>query len=180
MATMYLMVGISGAGKTTWAKTRLAGAEYIGSDSIRMELFGKELTLKGYHRAHRIMNQRMCAALEQGRDVVVDSVHLSRRARRRVLRAVPEGVRCVAVWIDTGVMQAIRNDACRQRHVPFLPSPLCSPGWWSRSRRRASTRFSVFPGRSGWKAIHGKTDQNMKKMKILQKSLDGTCLPWYS
>ena len=61
MATMYLMVGISGAGKTTWAKTRLAGAEYIGSDGIRVELFGKELTLKGYHRVHRIMNQRMRA-----------------------------------------------------------------------------------------------------------------------
>lgn len=120
MATLYLMVGISGAGKTTWAKRQMPEAEYIGSDGIRMELFGKELTLKGYHRVHRIMNQRMRAALEQGRDVVVDSVHLSRRARRRVLRAVPQGVRCIAVWIDTGVVQAIRNDACRQRHVPFF------------------------------------------------------------
>lgn len=127
MATMYLMVGISGAGKTTWARTRMAGAEYIGADGIRMELFGRELTLKGYRRVHRIMNQRMRAALEQGRDVVVDSVHLSRRARRRVLRAVPEGVRCVAVWIDTGVMQAIRNDACRQRHVPFFAIALMRP-----------------------------------------------------
>ena len=127
MATMYLMVGISGAGKTTWARTRMAGAEYFGSDGIRMELFGRELTLKGYRRVHRIMNQRMRAALEQGRAVVVDSVHLSRRARRRVLRAVPEGVRCVAVWIDTGVMQAIRNDACRQRHVPFFAIALMRP-----------------------------------------------------
>ena len=127
MATMYLMVGISGAGKTTWARTRMVGAEYIGSDGIRMELFGRELTLKGYRRVHRIMNQRMRAALEQGRDVVVDSVHLSRRARRRVLRAVPEGVRCVAVWIDTGVAQAIRNDACRQRHVPFFAIALMKP-----------------------------------------------------
>lgn len=57
MATLYLMVGISGAGKTTWAKKQLSGAEYIGSDGIRMELFGKELTLKGYHRVHRIMNE---------------------------------------------------------------------------------------------------------------------------
>ena len=118
MATMYLLVGISGAGKTTWAKTRLAGAEYIGSDGIRMELFGKELTLRGYHRVHRIMNQRMRAALEQGRDVVVDSVHLSRRARRRVLRAVPEGVRCVAVWIDTGVGYPT---SCRRSPAPVYP-----------------------------------------------------------
>ena len=127
MATMYLLVGISGAGKTTWAKTRLAGAEYIGSDGIRMELFGKELTLRGYHQVHRIMNQRMRAALEQGRDVVVDSLHLSSRARRWVLRAVPEGVRWVTVWIDTGLAQAIRNDACRQRHVPFFTIALMRP-----------------------------------------------------
>ncbi len=127
MATLYVMVGISGAGKTTWAKHQLPEAVYIGSDEIRMELFGKELTLKGYRRVHRLMNQRMRACLEQGRDVVVDSVHLSRRARRRVLRDAPPGTRTVAVWIDTGIGQAIRNDSQRKRHVPFFAIALMRP-----------------------------------------------------
>ena len=37
------MVGIPGAGKTTYAKSVLGHAAYFGTDEIRKELFGKEL-----------------------------------------------------------------------------------------------------------------------------------------
>ena len=45
MATVYMMVGIPGAGKTTYAKEVLSHCVYLGTDAIRKELFGKELTI---------------------------------------------------------------------------------------------------------------------------------------
>lgn len=119
METLYLMVGIPGAGKTTWAKSHTELC-YVGSDEIRAQLFGKELTLRGYHRVHRLMMERALALLAEGRDVVLDSSHLTRRARRKVLRVLPPEVGKVAVYIDTKVPQALRNNRNRQRHVPRL------------------------------------------------------------
>ena len=46
MATLYIMIGIPGAGKTTYAKNSISHAEYIGADALRKELYGKELTLR--------------------------------------------------------------------------------------------------------------------------------------
>ena len=118
-ATLYLMVGIPGAGKTTWAKCHTEW-HYIGSDEIRAKLFGKELTLRGYRKVHRLMMEQALALLAAGQDVVLDSSHLTRRARRKVLQALPPGVGRVAVYIDTKVPQALRNNRNRQRHVPRL------------------------------------------------------------
>lgn len=45
MPTIYLMIGVPASGKTTWAKEKLKkldNAIYIGSDSIRLELWGNE------------------------------------------------------------------------------------------------------------------------------------------
>ena len=39
MQTVYIMVGVPGAGKTTFAKRYLPHAVYLGTDSIREELY---------------------------------------------------------------------------------------------------------------------------------------------
>lgn len=119
MATLYLLVGVPGAGKTTWALQH-PQLVHISSDAIRKELFGKEMTLRGYHRVHRIMMERALDHLAAGQDVVLDSSHLSIRARRKVLQALPEDVQAVAVHIATPVSQALVNNQMRERHVPRI------------------------------------------------------------
>ena len=119
--TLYLLTGVPGAGKTTWAKQH-SQYEYIGSDEIRRELFGKELTLRGYRKVHKIMLQRAKECLAQGKDVVIDSAHISIRSRRKVLAAIPEGIIKIAVHIDTPVCQALVHNRRRERHVPRLGS----------------------------------------------------------
>ena len=124
-ATLYLLVGVPGAGKTTWALQH-PELVHISSDAIRKELFGKEMTLRGYHRVHRIMMARALDHLAAGRDVVLDPAHVSLSSRRKVLRALPDDVRAVAVHIATPVPQALVNNQMRDRHVPKLG--ICSPG----------------------------------------------------
>ena len=113
------MVGIPGAGKTTWAKEHPQYV-YVGSDEIRKELFGKELTVRGYRKVHRLMMQRAISHLESGHDVVMDSAHVSIHARKKVLKGLPSGIDVVAVHIDTAVPQALKNNHMRERHVPRI------------------------------------------------------------
>ena len=58
MQKVYIMVGVPGAGKTTFAK-KLQNVSYLGTDDIRKELYGKELTLRGHGKVHRILHERM-------------------------------------------------------------------------------------------------------------------------
>lgn len=70
----------------------------------------------------------MRACLGQGQSVVLDASHVSKRARRLVLDAVPEGVTKIAVFVDTSFKQAVVNNQYRERHVP-------RPGIWFLSKR---------------------------------------------
>ena len=101
MQTVYIMIGIPGAGKTTYAKTKLAHAAYLGTDAIREELFGKELTLRGHKRVHQIMHERMLHYLEEGRDVVIDCTNITRKRRKILLNVIPPGHQIVALFMDT-------------------------------------------------------------------------------
>lgn len=118
MATLYIMSGIPGSGKTTYAEKHLSHAVYIGSDAIRKEFYGKEMTLRGYWMIHRLMIERADYHLKEGRDVVVDSVHGSREARRRYLRILPPGAKAAVVYMDIPVSVALSNNRKRNRHVP--------------------------------------------------------------
>ena len=131
MPTVFIMVGIPGAGKTTWALSHPELA-YVGSDAIRRELYGREMTPRGYRRVHRIMAVRMREHLAAGRDVVVDSAHITPRARRFLLKQLPPGYRAVAVFINTPLKQALHNNQNLDRHVPepgirFLHRRLAPP-----------------------------------------------------
>ena len=55
MAYLYILMGIPGAGKTTFAKTVLKNAIWISSDQLRKELLGKEMTLQKHAYIHKIM-----------------------------------------------------------------------------------------------------------------------------
>ena len=115
MATLYIMVGIPGAGKTTYAKKKLKHAIRIGSD-----FFGKELTLKGYRAIHATMLKRAAAQLREGRDVVIDCMNASIRSRRVYFHILPPECSIVAVYLHTPVWRALRNNQNRSRHVPVI------------------------------------------------------------
>lgn len=118
MATLYLMVGIPGAGKTTYTKRRLSKAIRIGSDDIRKELFGKELTLKGYRNVHRILQRRAVRHLTNGQDVVIDCMNASVRARKVYFQLLPPNSSIVAIYLDTSLRVALQNNRRRRRQVP--------------------------------------------------------------
>lgn len=68
MPILYVMAGGSGAGKTTYAKSKLTHAVYIGADTLREQFYGKEMTLRGYRNIHRIMLKSAKEYLQEQRE----------------------------------------------------------------------------------------------------------------
>lgn len=120
MRTAYIMVGVPGAGKTTFAKRYLSHAVYLGTDNIREELYGKELTLRGRKKVRRILYKRMQEVLSAGNDIVIDCTNITHRRRKVLLDKLPSGVQAIAVYLDTPLMVALRNNRRRKRHVPMI------------------------------------------------------------
>ena len=57
MPTLYILVGVPGSGKTTYAKQRFPDIVRIGSDDLRKKRFGPALTLRGHRQVHRILQR---------------------------------------------------------------------------------------------------------------------------
>lgn len=112
---LYVLIGIQGAGKSTWARAnagRLAAA-IVASDEIRNELEarGIDATHQG-DRVFSIFEERVARLLDEGRNVIADATH-ARRAWRANLLAIARqrGVRKVAVWLNVSLATSRARNA---------------------------------------------------------------------
>lgn len=119
LAIAYLMVGIPGSGKTTYTK-KIKNAKYLGTDSIRIELFNKELSLRGHNRVHKILHAKMWHYLNMNTNVIVDCMNITRKQRKILLNEMPKNTKVIVICMNTGLCKAILNNRKRQRHVPIL------------------------------------------------------------
>ena len=74
MPTIYLMIGVPASGKTTWAKEKLKeldNAIYIGSDSIRLELWGNEQDQQHNRETFQEVFNRVAKAAKENDAVLV-------------------------------------------------------------------------------------------------------------
>lgn len=120
MQKVYFMIGVPGAGKTTYATTELSHAVYLGTDAIRKELFGKELTLRGHRKVHQLLHQRLLLAISAGKDVVIDCTNTTKKRRKVLLNLLPSHCMAIAVFMDTPLHRALKQNHMRDRHVPVL------------------------------------------------------------
>lgn len=89
MNNLYVMVGISGSGKSTYAKEHLQNAIYISRDEFRYKYLKTEDDYFKYEgQVFRDYTAAIANALNAGRDVVADATHLNKPSRRKLLNAV--------------------------------------------------------------------------------------------
>lgn len=100
---LFLLSGMPGAGKTTFAQALAArtGAEHVESDAVRRSLAARPAyTAKESGRVFAIVGRRVEAALAAGRSAIVDATNLTNRDRRRFLNAAAaHGARLVAIRV---------------------------------------------------------------------------------
>lgn len=123
--TITILIGPSGAGKTTWCRDHLhknPGAVRVSRDTIRAQLWA----LSGaeyYAQSDVVLRSRedmvthvllatTKAALDAGADVVIDNTHLEKRYLQKYLNAFPY-CRFSYVYFDVPLEVCIANDATR-------------------------------------------------------------------
>lgn len=117
---LIMLCGISGSGKTTYAKEYIAehnNTTHLSSDAIRKELRGDESVQDNPVAVFELMQKRTIEALNEGQNVVYDSTALTRKDRASIISKLPKFVRveCHIIWAPIGT--CIERDAARERTV---------------------------------------------------------------
>ena len=91
----FMLVGISGSGKSTfaekikhWGELEKEDVEIFSSDEIRKELYGDASIQKDHEKVFRILHSRVKEALSQGKTVVYDACNLSAKRRKAFLQEI--------------------------------------------------------------------------------------------
>ncbi|QIO36947.1 AAA family ATPase [Bradyrhizobium sp. 1(2017)] len=109
--TMILTVGPSGGGKSTWSSEQ--GVEIVSSDEIRREISADGETPGSqagiFHRV-RIASSKI---MEDGRDVIVDAMHIEAEHRLRQISIAPADMGIKYVIIDRPLSEKLRDAGWR-------------------------------------------------------------------
>lgn len=119
---LFVMVGPSGAGKTTFINSELMHpdaldlkAVVVSSDAIRMELNGNIEDQSNNTKVFELFYDRIAKNLAAGRNVVADATHLKRKDRlRTAMVGLNLGLDVVYVVINRPLAEKIATAGWRE------------------------------------------------------------------
>lgn len=117
---LYMMVGISGSGKSTYAKSLVDNGDadvIISSDNIREELFGDAGSQEDNKRVFEEFYKRVKKAIKNKKNVVADATFLSRKMRKRLIAETKSKTKITAIVIANKRSACIEADSKRERTV---------------------------------------------------------------
>lgn len=115
MKTLYLMVGIPGAGKSTFAHSNFLDDEFAASDELREKLHLDPVDLSVFPMMENMARER----LANNQDICIDSTAILPEHRKKYIDiAKAVNGKAICVVIDTDANTAISRDSKRLRHVP--------------------------------------------------------------
>ena len=122
MINFYMLVGVPGCGKSTWAMNckEKFNFEIISSDSIRQELFGDAAYQGDNQKVFALMQNRAVKFIEQGKNVCYDSTAINRKTRKGILNTLSnfDNVHKIAVVFAVAENWCKHRNMQRSRQVP--------------------------------------------------------------
>lgn len=93
---VWLLAGIPGSGKSTWAREQIAkyGGVHCSRDEIRFSLLKEDEEYFSHeNEVINIWHNKIIEAIlnPEVRDVYIDATHLTEKARKKVLDILPKG-----------------------------------------------------------------------------------------
>lgn len=127
--TLFMLVGVPGAGKSFWVKSQSFGRDtaiistdrHIDAEAARQGRTYSEV-FKGYiKRATAIMNADLAMAVKDGDDICWDQTNTTAKSRAAKLASIPDNYRKVAVFFPTPEPKELeRRLASRPgKHIPW-------------------------------------------------------------
>lgn len=140
MTELYVLIGVAGIGKSTWARNNAADlkAEIVSTDAIRAELLGNEADQSNQGLIWSTAFKRTERLLREGKNVIFDATNLTKKDRKKFFikyRGLCDRILAVCFC---GYKKAIEQDARRSRHVGHsvifrqfmkLQKPSSDEGW---------------------------------------------------
>ncbi len=120
MATLYMLIGIPGSGKSTYSKNNklFSNCTIINPDALRKEYFGSESIQARNQDIFAEAHKRVLTALYSGQDVVFDATNIRRHDRETLISRLPDGTKTIALYFNTPLYECLRRNAARARYVP--------------------------------------------------------------
>jgi alkanesulfonate monooxygenase SsuD/methylene tetrahydromethanopterin reductase-like flavin-dependent oxidoreductase (luciferase family)/predicted kinase len=116
---LIVLVGASGAGKSSWAAERYRAQEIVSSDDLRGVVGSGRHDLDASADAFLLLDQIVAARVRRGLTCVVDTLGLDAERRRGYLAvAKANGLPAVAVVFDVAAPLVRSRNADRDRPVP--------------------------------------------------------------
>ena len=120
--TLWVMVGLSGSGKSSIAKEiaeENPNTVIVSSDSIREELTGDYCNQENNEEVFKVFHKRIRETLENNTNVIADATNITMRSRRAIIENV-KGIECrkIAYLIPKSFDQCKIENLSRQHPVP--------------------------------------------------------------
>ena len=146
MATLILMVGLPGSGKSTWAEQyqtehAAENAVICSSDAKREEIYGDASILGNTNKIMKAVEEDIVTVLQNGGTAIYDATNGTVAKRKLVLarfkRQFPD-VHTVCVYCQASPQTCIERQANRARKVPadaikqmakYMTMPSKLEGW---------------------------------------------------
>ena len=120
MKTLYILVGIPGSGKSTWAKKNVNdNTVIISSDEIRKELFGFE-DQTHQDKVFSTMHKRVKDYAMKGYSIIYDATNISRKRRVALAQEMRKHFdKIIPVVFVCPIKELLNRNITRQeRHLP--------------------------------------------------------------
>ncbi|BAY12622.1 AAA family ATPase [Calothrix sp. NIES-2098] len=123
MTKLFLLIGLPGSGKSTWAKKLLTECPQmllISTDAIRGRLFGDEGIQGSWLLIWQEIQQQLQRAIILDRTTIYDATNTQRRHRREIITLARNlGFReIMGIWADTPLWLCLARNQKRDRQVP--------------------------------------------------------------
>lgn len=117
MKTMYVMIGLPGCGKSTWAN-QWCGVKVVSSDAIREELFGDASIQGNPAKVFEEVYKRLREAMTEGEDVIFDATNIDKKRKQAIQLCNEMNYSCVAIYFEVSPEICIKRQESRDRKVP--------------------------------------------------------------
>lgn len=132
---LYVMVGIPGAGKSTYAKAmKDENVVYVSRDEVRLSLIGENDEYFSKEKAvFREFVKRIQTALDEGKNVIADASHVSKASRAKLANNLNlEGVEYVVLnMLTTPIEVCLKRNAQRTGRACVPEDSIRSMKRWS-------------------------------------------------